>query len=75
MDPLQQLLKALQEGNKDAVRGLADELFITSSGQANLLAMNEFERYAPCRIYAVERDSFGWLIGCIAYNDKKFYFG
>lgn len=72
---MEALLKAMQEGDEEKVNDLACTLFITRNGEANRAQMNEFERYAPCRIYPLEKDSFGWLIGGIKYNDKVFSFG
>jgi hypothetical protein len=57
------------------ISGLACTLFIRNNGRINYAQVNEFEKYAPCKIYPVEQDSFGWLIGCIQYNDRKYYFG
>jgi hypothetical protein len=71
------LLKELQKENPDPdnVNSLACALFITTEGRPNFAQMNEFERYAPCKIFCAERDSYGWLIGGIKYNGKKYYFG
>jgi len=72
---MDELLKALQEGDKDKVNNLACSLLITHDGQINRPQMNEFERYAPCMIFPIEKDSFGWLIGGIKYNGKTYSFG
>jgi len=74
---MEELLKAMQaeKPDEDVINGLACNLFITPYGEINRAQINEFEKFAPCKIYPVERDSFGWLIGGIKYNDKKFTFG
>lgn len=74
---MDELLKEMQKEtpDEDVINGLACSLFITSGGGINLAQVNEFEKYAPCKIYPVEKDSFGWLIGGIDYNDKNFTFG
>jgi hypothetical protein len=88
---MEELLKALQAANalpkppdienraytpaEALVCSLANTLFITPGGQINKPQVNEFEKFAPCRIYPVDGDSFGWLVGCICYNDRKYYFG
>lgn len=43
---------------------IADELLITSSGQPNYDAITELKQYGY-ETYAIERDSFGWLVGGI----------
>lgn len=60
---------------EEKIAGLANELFILSNGGINRAQMNEFERFAPCKIFCAERDSFGWLVGGIIYNGRKYYFG
>jgi len=72
---MDELLAAMQAGDEDKVNDLACELFITNEGWCNRAQINEFERYAPCKIFPIERDSFGWLIGGIKYNDKTFSYG
>jgi hypothetical protein len=73
--PMDELLKALQQGDEERVNALACDLFITNEGKCNWVEMNAFERYAPCKIVPLERDSFGWLIGGIKYNDRTFAYG
>lgn len=84
---MDELLKALQEANSISensieeakkcivIDGLACDLFITELGQPNMAQINEFEKYAPCKIGPAEQDSFGWLIGYIRYNGRTYYFG
>jgi hypothetical protein len=72
---MDELLKALQEGDEEKIDCLACSLLITSGGQINRAQVNEFEKYAPCKIFPIEQDSFGWLIGGIRYNDKTYLFG
>lgn len=74
---MDELLKELQkeQPDPDVINGLACDLFITREGRVNRAAVSEFSAYAPCKIYPVEQDSFGWLIGGITYSDKRFTFG
>ena len=48
----------------DQVLDLADELLITNNGQPNYSEFPILNRYGY-RVFAGERDSFGWLTGCI----------
>ena len=57
------------------IDGLASEIFITLKGRVNYSEVNAFERFANCKITPAEQDSFGWLIGCITYGSRKYYFG
>lgn len=70
-----QLLEALQEENADRIDALACGLFITNDGGCNWENILEFEKYANCKIYALEKDSFGWLIGGIRYGGKTYAYG
>lgn len=72
---MNELLEALQKGDEEKVNELACGLFITHDGNINRPQMNEFERYAPCHIFPIEKDSFGWLIGGIRYNNEVYSFG
>lgn len=76
-NPMEELLNELRKEtpDEDVINGLACSLFITTGGHVNKAQISEFEAYAPCKIYPVERDSFGWLIGGIKYNDKQYTFG
>ena len=76
-DPMKELLEEIrkEEPNDDVICSLANELFISDGGGCNWPQMNEFERYAPCKIICIERDSFGWLVGGIVYNKKTFSYG
>lgn len=60
---------------EEEINSLACELFITSGGDLNRAQVSEFERYAPCKIFCAESDSFGWLMGGINYHGRKYYFG
>lgn len=72
---MEELLKALQANDEELVNELACKLFITREGHHNRVEINKFESYAPCKIFPLEQDSFGWLIGGIKYGDKTFSFG
>jgi hypothetical protein len=72
---MDELLKALQKGDEERINRISCELFITEDGRINFVEINVFERYAPCTIFPIEYDSFGWLIGGIRYNDKVYSFG
>ena len=60
---------------EEEIDSLACGLFITNQGRVNYAQVNEFEKYAPCKIGPAEQDSFGWLMGYIKYGDRKYYFG
>lgn len=60
---------------RERIDVLACDLFITKEGRINYAQVNEFEKYAPCKMFPAERDSFGWVIGGINYNGRKYYFG
>ena len=72
---MDELLAALQTGDEDQIDAIASGLLITNEGRPNYCQINEFEKYAPCKIVAGETDSFGWLTGIIKYNDKQYVFG
>lgn len=87
---MDELLKALQEASQlpvegdegsptalkaDQINALACELFINHAGSVNWAQVNEFEKYAPCKIIPLEKDSFGWLIGGIQYGGRTYSFG
>jgi len=73
---MDELLKALQAGNTELVDQLAKALFITDQGKYNWGQMNEFEYYAPCKIFQVRiKDSEGYFKGGINYNGENYYFG
>lgn len=72
---MDELLDALYKGDKEAVNRLACDLFITKDGRCNWANISVFQAYAPCRIFALERDSCGWLIGGINYNGTIYSFG
>ena len=48
----------------DQVLELADELLITDKGQPNYSVFPILNKYGY-RVFAGERDGFGWLTGCI----------
>jgi hypothetical protein len=60
---------------EDQINSLACGLFILNSGRPNYAQMNEFEHYAPCKIFCAEQDSFGWLMGGIKFYGRTYYFG
>lgn len=53
------------------IRGLCNELLITKDGGCNWGNI-EFVRSNGYRVFAGEKDGFGWLTGCIRkINDKR----
>lgn len=72
---MEELLNALQAGNEDRINDLACQLFIDRHGHPNRVEISKFQAFAPCRIFPLEQDSFGWLIGGIKYGDKVYSFG
>jgi hypothetical protein len=74
---MEELLDALQKEDGGTIDKEARKLFITHEGLCNWAQLDEFERYAPCRI-----DAFGYYetkddepFGVIRYNDKIYPFG
>lgn len=72
---MDRLIKYLESGNKKGVNDLASGIFITDEGRCNWDTIKYFETYAGVKIYALERDSFGWLVGGIEYHKKVFSYG
>lgn len=71
----EELLAALKASDFTKVDALASELFITDGGRCEWKKMKEFENFANCKFFAGEKDSFGWLIGGILFEDQAFYYG
>lgn len=55
-------------------QGLACEFFITDDGRCNFPNMKVAEQ-AGFRVFAGEKDSFGWLTGCIQTNKGIIVYG
>lgn len=73
---MDELFEAVKAGNQEAIYNLACEHFITNEGRCNWANINAFERDHPeCKIVPLEKDSFGWLIGGIKYEDKTYSYG
>jgi hypothetical protein len=72
---MDELLAALKAGDEEKVNYIACGLFITEHGRCNWDAISKFEEFAGCRIYPVEKDCFGWLIGGILFEGKEFCWG
>lgn len=69
------LLEALKAGDKEEIEALASGYFITNGGACNWKNMKAFEEFSGCKIFPLEKDSFGWLIGGIKYEEKIYSFG
>ena len=74
-EQMEKLLRALKDENEEEVNNLACEHFICNDGHCNWKNILEFEKFASVRIVALEKDSFGWLIGGIKYGKKTFSYG
>lgn len=72
---MDQLLEALKEGDEESINKLAANLFRTRAGGLNKAQINEFERYAPCRIFTLENNEQSSFMGGIQYNDRTYMFG
>lgn len=69
------LLDALCLDDVEEVNNIACALFITDTGGCDWGIMKRFEEYADVKIYKVESDSFGWLVGGIKFRNREFTFG
>ena len=71
------LLKALQNKDKKAVRTLSKRLFTTKDGTINRAQISEFESYAPCRISVFELrvGRTTKIGGKLVYNDSTYSIG
>ena len=49
---------------------LADELFITAKGRPNYDAINMAKKEG-IDVFPGEKDSFGWLTGCVKLHDQN----
>lgn len=72
---MEDLIKALDSEDGEKINELACDLFITNGGGCDWKKIKEFESMASCRIFPVERDSFGWLVGGIFYKGKTWTYG
>lgn len=55
----------------DECEVMANELLIASNGRCNWENIRKLKSYG-FKVYAGEKDSFGWLTGCIEFpNEKK----
>lgn len=59
----------------DKIEALAQEVLITADGHPDYKSIQDMKKYGY-KVYAGERDSFGWLTGCIQKgNGPIFVFG
>lgn len=59
----------------DKIETLAQEVLIAADGHPDYKSIQDMKKYGY-EVYAGERDSFGWLIGCIQKgNGPIFVFG
>lgn len=72
---MEELLKALREGDEEQINKLACELFSMHCGGINRAQINEFEHYAPCTIFTFDNTDRGTFCGGIKYHDRTFMFG
>lgn len=70
-----ELLKALMDEDCGRINRLAQDLFITPRGYTDRAQINEFEKYAPCKVEPVVRDALMWVMGEIVYNGKRYLYG
>jgi hypothetical protein len=69
------LLAALILADEEKINDLACRRFITSCGGCDWEAIRKFEELSNCRIFPLEKDSFGWLIGGISFQGRIFSYG
>jgi len=74
-EEMAKLLEALKAGDEETIETLACAHFITSEGRCNWTNIVAFEGFSGCHISALEKDSFGWLIGGIKYEGKVYSYG
>lgn len=73
---MRDLMAAIKISDKEKVDNIACRLFITDNGQCDWGNIRAFELLNPgIGIFAIEEDSFGWLIGGIRYENKVFSYG
>ena len=72
---MDELLKALKEGDEEEINKLASRLFRTRSGAPNKAQINEFEHYAPCKVFSLENVEHSSFMGGILYHNKTYMFG
>lgn len=73
---MDELLAAIRLQDTDRVRILANQLFLTRTNYANKAQINEFEKFAPCKIRLVKEEDGYVVIGKIYYsNILPFTFG
>lgn len=74
---MDELLRALQLNDPVAVNKYAMWLLVTRDGRLNRNQVNEFERYAPCKISEWHSTTFksACYIGTITYNNRTYGFG
>lgn len=54
----------------DECEWMANELLIMSNGRCNWENIRKLKSYG-FDVYAGEKDSFGWLTGCIEFPDRE----
>lgn len=72
---LKKLVDALNAKDEEAVDNIASGLLITNSGNCNWTNINALEKAISCKVVALEKDSFGWLVGGIKYNRRTYPYG
>ena len=72
---MDELLEALKEGDQEQINQEAQRLFLMRNGGVNKAQINEFEHYAPCKIFVLENEEHSSCAGGICYNDRTYMFG
>ena len=74
---MDELLRALQRNDPVAINKYAISLLVTRDLRLNKNQVNEFERYAPCKIKEWHSTTFksACYIGTITYNNRTYCFG
>lgn len=72
---MKELLNALNNDREDIVGFLAADMFLLRGGGKNEKNIDEFEKFANCKITVTFVPILGGDAGTILYKGKKFYFG
>lgn len=73
---ISKLVSAVKLEDTELVNELASGTLICNDGGCNWTTINELERQLPgLKVVALEKDSFGWLVGGIKYEGKVYSYG
>lgn len=67
-------LEPKNEELQNEIESLCSHYLINNNGGCNFDNIKKLRNNGYC-IYAAEKDSYGWLIGCINKDNKYVYYG